>query len=184
MFSWIKSRSRARDLGACEQMNTAINRRACARGSILAACTPCILLKGAREKENSRLFEHKNYSSTGILLIHQKLYVSKTPWLPWVVVCYSCDTSDSLKAPPSTTSTTFAHAQTFDRCVGQMAQRKLRTIIRLFHLQRLERAKDEVNCPFQILFITELLSERLKSIHLHIRGWCEKSYYPRIFSSQ
>ena len=92
---------------------------------------------------------------------------------PWVVVCYSCDTSDSLKAPPSTTSTTFAHAQTFDRCVGQMAQRKLRTIIRLFHLQRLERAKDEVNCPFQILFITELLSERLKSIHPHIRGRCE-----------
>ena len=66
-----------------------------------------------------------------------------------------------------------AHAQTFDRCVGQMAQRKLRTIIRLFHLQRLERAKDEVNCPFQILFITELLSERLKSIHPHIRGQCE-----------
>ena len=92
---------------------------------------------------------------------------------PWVVVCYSCDTSDSLKAPPSTTSTTFAHAQTFDRCVGQMAQRKLRTIIRLFHLHRLERAKDEVNCPFQILFITELLSEWLKSIHPHIRGRCE-----------
>ena len=92
---------------------------------------------------------------------------------PWVVVCYSCDTSDSLKAPPSTTSTTFAHAQTFDRCVGQMAQRKLRTIIRLFHLHRLERAKYEVNCPFQILFITELLSERLKSIHPHIRWRCE-----------
>ena len=87
MFSWIKSRSRVRDLGACGQMNTAINRRACARGSILAACTPCILLKGAREKENSRLFEHKNYSSTGILLIHQKLYVSKTPWhLEWLFV--------------------------------------------------------------------------------------------------
>ena len=181
MFSWIKSRSRVRDLRACEQMNTAINRRACARGSILAAMHP---FKRSERKGKLETFRTQKLFKYWYPVDSPKVVRLQNTVTPWVVVCYSCDTSDSLKAPPSTTSTTFAHAQTFDRCVGQMAQRKLRTIIRLFHLQRLERAKDEVNCPFQILFITELLSERLKSIHLHIRGRCEKSYYPRIFSSQ
>ena len=88
------------------------------------------------QKENSRLIEHKPYSSTGILLIYHfvlrftknvlSLRNTVTYWLMWLFVTrvrQPCSYSLKVQHP---VTTTFAHAPMFDCCSLQYVFLRIR----------------------------------------------------------